>query len=104
MALFNVQNNFLLGNYNACIQEATDLEEVSDQLKIDRDCYVYRSYIALGSYEVRRVTQRDWNFAWGDERLLSLNSSSSVRSRTLLQQPSKQLSCLHNIYQERSRR
>lgn len=51
--LFAVRNNFYLGAYNTVIQEASDLETLSDAEKIDRDVYVYRSYVALGSYEVR---------------------------------------------------
>lgn len=51
--LFAVRNNFYLGAYNTVIQEGSDLETLSDAEKIDRDVYVYRSYVALGSYEVR---------------------------------------------------
>ncbi|MEW5307331.1 MAG: hypothetical protein WDW36_009736 [Sanguina aurantia] len=50
--LFAVRNNFYLGAYNTVIQEASDLETLSDAEKIDRDVYVYRSYVALGSYEL----------------------------------------------------
>lgn len=50
--LFNVRNNFYLGAFQAAIAEASDLEGLSDAEKIERDCYVYRAYIELGSYEV----------------------------------------------------
>mmetsp|Transcript_13760 Transcript_13760/g.29611 ORF Transcript_13760/g.29611 Transcript_13760/m.29611 type:complete len:291 (-) Transcript_13760:426-1298(-) len=50
--LFQVRNNFFLGSYNAVINEASDLDGLSDIQQIERDTYVYRSYIALGSYEL----------------------------------------------------
>ena len=51
--LFTVRNAFYLGAFQSAIAEASDLEGLSDQEKVERDCYVYRSYIELGSYEVR---------------------------------------------------
>lgn len=50
--LFTVRNNFYLGAFQSAIAEASDLEGLSDSEKIERDCFVYRSYIELGSYEV----------------------------------------------------
>ena len=50
--LFSVRNNFYLGAFQAAIAEASDLEGLSDAEKIERDCYIYRAYIELGSYEV----------------------------------------------------
>lgn len=50
--LFTVRNNFYLGAYQAAIAEAADLKRLSDADATQRDCYVYRSYIELGSYEV----------------------------------------------------
>lgn len=49
--LFTVRNNFYLGAYQAAIAEAADLERLSDADATQRDCFVYRSYIELGSYE-----------------------------------------------------
>ena len=51
--LFAVRNYFYLGAYQAAIAEASDLEGLTEAQKVERDCYVYRSYIELGSYEVR---------------------------------------------------
>lgn len=51
--MFAVRNNFYLGAYNSVLSEAADLENVSEVEQIERDAFVYRSYIALGSYEVR---------------------------------------------------
>eukprot|EP01103_Thecamoeba_quadrilineata_P012714 TRINITY_DN3342_c0_g1_i1.p1 TRINITY_DN3342_c0_g1~~TRINITY_DN3342_c0_g1_i1.p1 ORF type:complete len:309 (-),score=56.17 TRINITY_DN3342_c0_g1_i1:102-1001(-) len=49
--LFEIKNNFYLGNYQAAINAATSLFSISDpSLVIERDCYLYRSYIAIGSY------------------------------------------------------
>lgn len=50
--LFAVRNNFYLGAYQHAISEASDLENLDDAEKLERDMFVYRSYIELGSYEV----------------------------------------------------
>ncbi|GFR49642.1 hypothetical protein Agub_g11692 [Astrephomene gubernaculifera] len=50
--LFNVRNLFYLGAYNTVINEAADLDNLSDAETIERDCFVYRSYIALGSFDL----------------------------------------------------
>lgn len=51
--LFTVRNNFYLGAYQSAIAEASDLEGLGDAQKTERDVYVYRSYIELGSFEVK---------------------------------------------------
>ena len=53
--LFAVRNSFYLGAYQSAIAEASDLEGLSEAEKVERDCYVYRAYIELGSYEVRAL-------------------------------------------------
>ena len=50
--LFTLRNNFYLGAYQAAIAEAADLERLSEADSVERDCFVYRSYIELGSFEV----------------------------------------------------
>jgi coatomer subunit epsilon len=50
--LFAVRNNFYLGAYQHAISEASDLESLDEADKMERDIFVYRSYIELGSYEV----------------------------------------------------
>ena len=57
--LFAVRNHFYLGAYQASIAEAADLEGLSETEKVERDCYVYRSYIELGSYEVTALDIHD---------------------------------------------
>ncbi len=54
--LFTLRNNFYLGAYQAAIAEAADLERLSEADSIERDCFVYRSYIELGSFEVSGTT------------------------------------------------
>ena len=56
-ALFPVYNNFFIGAYQVAINEASDLQGLSDTEATERDCYMYRSYIALGSYQVRRAAR-----------------------------------------------
>jgi len=50
--LFDVRNNFLLGNYQGCINEANNVNPRSDRDRVERDTYVYRSYIAQGNYQI----------------------------------------------------
>ncbi|XP_038687041.1 coatomer subunit epsilon-1-like isoform X1 [Tripterygium wilfordii] len=49
--LFNLRNNFYLGAYQAAINNS-DLPNLSPEDAVERDCLVYRSYIALGSYQL----------------------------------------------------
>ena len=51
--LFTVRNSFYLGAFQAAIAEASDLEGLSDDAKVERDAFTYRSDIELGSYEVK---------------------------------------------------
>uniref|UniRef100_A0A0N5A8M3 Coatomer subunit epsilon n=1 Tax=Syphacia muris TaxID=451379 RepID=A0A0N5A8M3_9BILA len=44
--LFEVKNNFYLGAYQNCINEAQNVHLKSDEEKIERDVYLYRAYIA----------------------------------------------------------
>lgn len=50
--LFGVKNNFYIGAYNNAINEASDLEGLSDAEQTEKDVFVYRSYIAIGSHDV----------------------------------------------------
>ncbi|KAF9673126.1 hypothetical protein SADUNF_Sadunf11G0116200 [Salix dunnii] len=49
--LFNLRNNFYLGAYQAAIN-TSDLPNLSPDDAVERDSFVYRSYIALGSYQL----------------------------------------------------
>lgn len=50
--LFPLKNAFYLGAYQTAISEASQLTGLSEAEKIERDVYVYRSYIELGSREL----------------------------------------------------
>ena len=51
--LFSVCNAFHLGAYQVAINEASELNtELSAAEQVEKDCYAYRSYVALGSYQV----------------------------------------------------
>ena len=52
-ALFNVYNNFHIGAYQACINAAADLTDLSEKEATERDAFTYRAYIALGSHQAR---------------------------------------------------
>ena len=51
--LFPVRNGFYLGAYQSAISEASQLTGLTEAEKVERDVFVYRSYIELGTYEVR---------------------------------------------------
>uniref|UniRef100_A0A9J2P968 Coatomer subunit epsilon n=1 Tax=Ascaris lumbricoides TaxID=6252 RepID=A0A9J2P968_ASCLU len=44
--LFEVRNNFFLGAYQNCINDAQNLRSRNDEEKLARDVYMYRAYIA----------------------------------------------------------
>ncbi|PRQ29856.1 putative coatomer, epsilon subunit protein [Rosa chinensis] len=49
--LFNLRNSFYLGAYQAAIN-TSDIPNLSPDEAVERDCLVFRSYIALGSYQL----------------------------------------------------
>jgi len=49
--LFNLRNNFYLGAYQTAINNS-EIANLSPENAVERDCLVFRSYIALGSYQV----------------------------------------------------
>jgi hypothetical protein len=51
--LWTTRNAFYVGAYQAAIAEAADLDGLGDADKLERDVFVYRAYVELGSYEVR---------------------------------------------------
>lgn len=50
--LFTLRNHFWLGSYQLAIAEGSGLGRLSDALRIERDEFIYRSYIALGQYSI----------------------------------------------------
>ncbi|CAI5444949.1 unnamed protein product [Caenorhabditis angaria] len=46
--LFSIKNYFFLGSYQSCIGEALKFSSKSEEEKIEKDIYLYRSYIAQG--------------------------------------------------------
>lgn len=51
--LFAVKNCFYIGAYEAAIEEASDMEGLTPEEAGDKDAFVFRSHIGLGSYDVR---------------------------------------------------
>lgn len=49
--LFGLRNNFYIGAYQAAINNS-DVSNLSPDDAVERDTLVYRSYIALSSYQV----------------------------------------------------
>jgi len=50
--LYTLRNRFWLGNFQAAIQEGNGLSRLSDDLKVERDEFVYRCYIGLGQCDL----------------------------------------------------
>eukprot|EP01089_Gocevia_fonbrunei_P016458 TRINITY_DN5101_c0_g1_i1.p1 TRINITY_DN5101_c0_g1~~TRINITY_DN5101_c0_g1_i1.p1 ORF type:complete len:312 (+),score=64.45 TRINITY_DN5101_c0_g1_i1:92-1027(+) len=48
--LFELRTNFLIGHYQAAINEGLNVNLSDDSLKLERDIYIYRSYIAKGEF------------------------------------------------------
>lgn len=46
--LYNLRNNYWIGNYQKAISEGSALQRLSEEKKIESKEYIYRSYIALG--------------------------------------------------------
>ncbi|GMH41511.1 hypothetical protein BSKO_09421 [Bryopsis sp. KO-2023] len=51
-SLWNLRNFFYLGAYQSAINEGQDLADLSDGESLERDFFVYRSYVALGQSEL----------------------------------------------------
>lgn len=50
--LFDVRNAFFLGHYQQCIHEAQKLIAKTDEDRLAKDVFMYRSYIAQGKASV----------------------------------------------------
>ena len=51
--LFELRNYFILGNYQAAINEGSSLSAALEENdRIERDVYIYRSYIGQGKYKL----------------------------------------------------
>ncbi|CAM6036194.1 unnamed protein product [Sphagnum compactum] len=50
--LFPLRNNFYLGAFQAAINESSNVRNLSEAEAIERDCLVYRSYVALGQCQL----------------------------------------------------
>lgn len=50
--LFDLRNNFTLGNFQAAINDAVSLRVDDSDLQIQRDFYLYRAYIAQGEHDI----------------------------------------------------
>jgi|TARA_B110000977_G_scaffold191275_1_gene263160 coatomer protein complex subunit epsilon len=51
-SLFPVYNNFFIGNFQVAVNEGYELSGLSEADGLERDCYVFRSQIALGNCQL----------------------------------------------------
>lgn len=51
--LFAVRNAFYIGDYPQAISLCSQATGLSDGERVERDAFLYRSYIELGTYDVR---------------------------------------------------
>ena len=59
--LWTTRNAFYVGAYQAAIADAADLEGLDDATALERDAFVFRCYVELGSHEVRTRRRRKPN-------------------------------------------
>jgi len=59
--LFELRNLFLIGNYQAAINEGLTLDHLPEAYKVERDVIIYRSYIAKGDYNIVLEEIKDSN-------------------------------------------
>ncbi len=52
-ALHSVTNSFHIGAYQAAINAAGELSDLSEKEATERDAFTYRAYLALGSHQAR---------------------------------------------------
>jgi hypothetical protein len=50
--LFEVRNFYYLGAYQQVVKEAQKVTPRSDDVKLERDIFLYRAYIALGKSSI----------------------------------------------------
>lgn len=72
--LWTTRNAFYVGAYQAAVADAADLEGLDEAASLERDCFVFRCYIELGSHEVREGWEKkergaerkkkEWNERW----------------------------------------
>lgn len=59
--LNEIKNMFYLGNYQGVINEGGNVESDSEEVKIERDVLIYRSYVAQGNTDiVIQEIKEDW--------------------------------------------
>jgi len=75
--LYDVRNNFYLGDYQGCLQAAQAARPSTDSVREERDCFLYRSYIAQGNYSLvlGEVDESNSTIALRAVRLLALYHS-----------------------------
>jgi coatomer protein complex subunit epsilon len=69
--LFNLRNLFYLGAYQAAINNS-DVPGLDADAAAERDAIVFRSYIALGSYQVRSSWFGAWSKPHSSRRVFAL--------------------------------
>ena len=50
--LYTLRNHYWLGSYQLAIAEGSGLGRLPEALRVERDEFIYRSYLALGQYSI----------------------------------------------------
>jgi len=87
--LFEVRNNFYLTNYAVAIQEANTLSDqflTSEVNKIERDTFLYRSYISQRNYKIvlDEIDPHKAPLALQAVRTIALYLSNSIENREIV--------------------
>jgi hypothetical protein len=62
--LFTVRNAFYLGAFQSAIAEASDLEGLSDQEKVERDCSTARTSSSGATRCAGHTSLHVWSHVW----------------------------------------
>jgi coatomer protein complex subunit epsilon len=89
--LFELRNYFVLGNYQAAINAGNAVKPATlknENDKAERDCYVYRSYIAQGNYALvlQEIKEKSSHPSLQAVRLLALYLSKEDSKDLVLSQ------------------
>jgi coatomer protein complex subunit epsilon len=90
--LFEVRNFYYLGAYQQCVKEAQKVNVRSDEIKLERDIFLYRAYIAMGKSNIvlSEIPEKSSSEVLKAIRRLALYFSDSKHRQTVFEQVKKE--------------